>query len=296
MRLCLGAGVVMLGLSCTAPRAAPPPEGTDMGGRPAAGTPWTVPGLKMELVPIDPGRFLMGSAASEADRGDDENQHEVTLTRGFWVGRHEVTQGQYEALMHVNPSRRNKGAELPVADVSWDDAAAFCRGLTDMESKAARLPMGYVYRLPTEAEWEYCCRAGSQAAYCFGDDPKTLPQYAWYLDNCRDVRGAMRLHEVGLKRANAWGIYDMHGNAYEWCHDWAGVYPKGPAVDPAGPPSATWRRLRGGCILSSAGNLRSGDRMGCYPHVRHPQWGFRIVLAPEIRARPGQEEPRRTGE
>ena len=170
--------------------------------------------LGIKLVLIRPGQFQMGSA-----KGGSHVQpvRTVTITKGFYLGATEVTQAQWEAIMGSNPSRF-KGPHLPVEQVSWDDCQEFCRRLTEHERDAGELPEGVAYRLPTEAEWEYACRAGSTATYCFGDAEAKLGDYAWYLDN-----SGKRTHPVGQKRANAWGLHDMHGNVCEWCSDrWHG--------------------------------------------------------------------------
>jgi formylglycine-generating enzyme required for sulfatase activity len=155
------------------------------------------------------GTITMGSPDSEADRVENERQFEVTLTRGFWMGKYEVTQVQYEQVMGTRPSHLY-GDQLPVDQVSWDDAAEFCRKLTEMERNAGRLSRGWEYRLPTEAQWEYACRAGTTTAYCFGEDQEQLGDYAWYIEN-----SSKHPHEVGGKKSQAWGLHDMHGNIWE---------------------------------------------------------------------------------
>jgi formylglycine-generating enzyme required for sulfatase activity len=177
-------------------------------------------GMKLNLIP--PGEFAMGSPKSEPGRWDDETQHLVKITKPFYLSAHEVTQAQYEQVMGKNPSYfsvsgNGKGrvsgdtSQLPVERVSWNDAVEFCRKLSDEE--------GVEYRLPTEAEWEYACRAGTTTAYSFGNDVAQLGEYAWYADNSENTS-----HAVGEKKPNAWGLYDMHGNVWEWCQDWFGPY------------------------------------------------------------------------
>jgi formylglycine-generating enzyme required for sulfatase activity len=187
-------------------------------------------GMKFAWCP--PGTFLMGSPPSEAGRSSDETQHKVTLTKGFYLGTHEVTQNQWRAVMGNNPSIF-KGDNLPVEQVTWKECQDFCTKLGQLDGKR--------YRLPTEAEWEYACRAGSAMAYFFGDDPKQLGDYAWYNANAE-----RKMHEVGTRKANAWGMYDMHGNVWEWCQDWYGPYPPEDLRDPQGCNNGDARVLRGG--------------------------------------------------
>ncbi|MEO2016016.1 MAG: formylglycine-generating enzyme family protein [Fuerstiella sp.] len=209
----------------------------------------------MLLVPIPAGEFQMGSPASEADRKSDETQHQVKITKPFYLGVYEVTQQQYEQVMSSKPSEF-KGPQNPVEKVSWNDAVEFCRKLSSLpEEKAA----GFVYRLPTEAEWEYSCRAGTQTAYSFGDSESELGDYAWY------GKFGGTTHPVGGKKPNPWGLYDMHGNVGEWCQDWRGMYPSGPVTDPTGASSGQSRVVRGGGWYFFAHNARSAHRHGRTP-------------------------------
>jgi len=180
-------------------------------------------GMKFKLIPA--GKFTMGGLLPI--EGDDA--HEVTLTKPFKMGVHEVTQAQYEQVMGSNPSKF-EGADNPVENVSWLEALEFCRKLSALPAEKAA---GNVYRLPTEAEWEYACRAGTTTQFSFGDDDSDLGDYAWYADNSDD-----KTHPVGSKQPNAWGLYDMHGNVWEWCLDWHGDYPSGAVTDPTGPSEA----------------------------------------------------------
>ncbi|MFO0905690.1 MAG: formylglycine-generating enzyme family protein [Pirellulales bacterium] len=187
----------------------------------------------MQLKLLPEGTFEMGSASEDIDA----TPHTVTLTRPFYLGVHQVTQEQYQKVMGENPSGF-EGPQNPVEKVSWEDAVEFCRRLSTLpEEKAA----GRVYRLPSEAEWEYACRAGSTTEYCFGDSQSQLNEYAWHHDN-----SGKRTHPVGKRKPNAWGLYDMHGNVWEWCWDWLGDYPKGSVTDPTGPTTDASRVDRGG--------------------------------------------------
>ncbi|MFM7921494.1 MAG: formylglycine-generating enzyme family protein, partial [Planctomycetaceae bacterium] len=187
-------------------------------------------GMKLLLIPA--GTFTMGSPASEKDRFDDETQHQVTLTKPFYMGRTEVTQGQWKKVMGMEPWKGKEyvreGDDYPAVYVSWDDAVEFCKKLSAMEGK--------VYRLPTEAEWEYACRGGTKTAFSFGNDEAELGKYAWFDGNTWDINEKYA-HRVAQKLPNPFGLYDMHGNVYEWCSDWYGDYPSTPLTDPRGPGS-----------------------------------------------------------
>ena len=158
------------------------------------------------MVYISPGTFMMGSPSSEPKRDSDEQQHKVTLTKGVYIGVTEITQSQWKAIMGNNPSYF-KGDNLPVEQVSWNDCQEFIRKLNLQEG-------GNKYRLPTEAEWEYTCRAGTTTRFCFGDSESRLGDYAWYSSN-----SSSKTHPVSRKKPNVWGLYDMHGNVWEWCED-----------------------------------------------------------------------------
>ncbi len=230
----------------------------------------------MVLLPMAPGTFLMGSPESEAGRYENEGpQHSVTLSRAFWVGKYPVTQAEYEKMMGTNPSHF-KGERRPVEKVSWDEAVDFCRRLTEQAHSKGSLPTGYEFRLPTEAEWEYCCRAGSNGAYCFGDNEERLADYAWYNKNSQNETS-----EVGLKQANAWGLHDMHGNVWEWCLDkgLTGYDRKENVVDPLS-ASGQSRVIRGGGWCSPCGYCRSAYRGAFEPSLRNGSLGFRVCLAP----------------
>jgi formylglycine-generating enzyme required for sulfatase activity len=193
----------------------------------------------------------------------------VTLTAYFWLAKTEITQRQWGFLMDRNPSK-TKGENLPVESVSWVEAVSFCRQLTEREKAAGRLPSGYRFTLPTEAQWEYACRAGTTEKYA-----GTLDMMAWYSNNSDG-----HSHGVAEKQANAWGLFDMHGNVWEWCLDWYGDYPGGAVNDPAGPPTGTNRVCRGGGWSNSARICRSSYRGWDVPNSSFDVLGFRIALIP----------------
>ncbi|MBI1348017.1 SUMF1/EgtB/PvdO family nonheme iron enzyme [bacterium] len=194
------------------------------------------------------GRFTMGSPASEQDRIEDETQVSVELSQGFWLQETEVTQGQYRGLMGSSSWSREdnvkEGDDYTASYVSHDDALGYCVKLTEREHSGGRLSLDWQYALPTEAQWEYACRAGTTTVYSFGNDAALLSEYGWYDKNAYFVKEAYA-HRVGLKRANAWGLKDMHGNVWEWCGDWYGTDLPG-GRDPRGPSSGSDRVIRGG--------------------------------------------------
>jgi formylglycine-generating enzyme required for sulfatase activity len=195
--------------------------------------------------------------------------------KGYWLGKTELTQGQWEALMGSNPANlKNAGRDATVEQVSWDDAMQFCRKLTERERQAGRLPEGYEYTLPTEAQWEYACRAGTTGPFAGSGN---LDSMGWYTSNSGNTT-----HPVAQKQANAWGLYDMHGNVWEWCRDWSGGYPGGSVTDPTGPSSGSSRVFRGGCWSSIAQFCRSVFRSCFEPGYRINDVGFRLALAPSL--------------
>jgi formylglycine-generating enzyme required for sulfatase activity len=234
--------------------------------------------IGMKLVLIPKGTFMMGTPFEEEERRNVEVQHEVTISKDFYLGVYEVTQSQYEKVMGKNPSDfkgekvGGQNDDLPVEQVSWNDAVEFSKRLSEIpeEKKAGR-----VYRLPTEAEWEYACRAGSKTAYSFDDEEGLLPEYGWFGRNSSD-----RTHTVGLREPNAWGLYDMHGNVWEWCSDWDGDYPEGPITDPTGPKRGTLRVIRGGGWDCRAVECRSASRARYEPSGRYCNFGLRVALSP----------------
>jgi len=234
----------------------------DLGGR-----------VTMKLVLIPAGKFMMGSPDSEQGLSKVEGpQHEVTISKPFYMGVTEVTQAQYKAVMGTNPSDFI-GATNPVDSVSWNEATEFCNKLSVKARQAARLP--------TEAEWEYACRAGTQTAFSFGDDSAALGDYAWWVGNSGN-----RTQPVGQKKPNAWDLCDMHGNVMEWCADWwRGDYPKGMVTDPEGPASGNHRVLRGGNWFDKPYFCRSAYRSSCLPDLRGSMYGFRVVVSVSARRR-----------
>jgi sulfatase modifying factor 1 len=229
-------------------------------------------GMKLNLIPA--GTFTMGSPATETDRQDNETQHPVTISKPFYMQTTEVTQGQWKAVMGTEPWKGQgsvkEGPNNAATYVSWDDAIAYCKKLSEKEGKT--------YRLPTEAEWEYACRAGTETRWSFGDDEKEFGDYAWYDKNTYDV-GDKYPHQVGLKKPNAFGLYDMHGNVWEWCHDYYGrdYYKQSPEQDPTGPTSGSFRVLRGGAWYFFTRGTRSANRDRLDADVRYDNVGFRLV-------------------
>ena len=249
------------------------------------------------MVWIPPGTYIMGSPLNEALRGGDETQHTVALTKGLFMSKYLLTQGQYVSLLNTNPSyfTTNNGYSLdlsrPVEQVSWLDASNYCARLTQQQQSAARIPTNWVYRLPTESEWEYACRAGSMTAFTFGSaihgGMANFYDYYEYDASLGDIYVAnpavpylARTTSVGSYLANAWGLYDMHGNLSEWCQDWYGAYPAGSVSDPQGSASGTARVIRGGSWSDYGSDCRSALRAVSYPSQKNILIGFRVVLAP----------------
>ncbi len=232
-----------------------------------------------KMVWIPPGQFVMGSPVSEVGRSANEGpQTQVTLTRGFFLGRFEVTQGEYLSVIGSNPSGFTGDTNRPVGRVSWNDATNYCSELTQAERTAGRLPAEWAYRLPTEAEWEYASRAGSTNRSSYGDDPgyTQLGNYAWY-----DANSGGTTHPVGGKLPNRWGLYDMTGNIWEWCSDLYGNYLGGSVTDPQGSVSGSYRMHRGGCWDDPTGShLRSAHRDHSSPTRLNVSIGFRVALSP----------------
>lgn len=248
--------------------------------------------IGMALVLVPPGEFLMGSTPQQVVRLLDEGrrekdyewyldslpsespQHRVRITRPFYLGLCEVTQAEYQRVMGDNPSRFQGDPDRPVDKASWDDAAEFCRRLSELSEEKAS---GAVYRLPTEAEWEYACRAGTPTRFSFGDDAAQLGQHAWWNANSQgSTQRGCRL------KPNAWNLFDMGGNLWEWCADWHGAdyYAKSPVDDPAGPDSGKVRAVRGGAWNNAhRGNFRCALRSGRGPDAHFDSSGFRVAMS-----------------
>ncbi|MGA2502403.1 MAG: formylglycine-generating enzyme family protein [Tepidisphaeraceae bacterium] len=227
-------------------------------------------GVMVRLVLIPAGRFVMGSPYSELGHNlggfADETRHEVTITRPYYLGKYELTQEQWQAVMGDNPSE-SKGAGYPVEGVGWVDADAFC--------KKAASKLGLPIRLPTEAEWEFACRAGTAKAFGESDEVEALNAAGWYGNN-----SGARLHRVGEKAPNRWGLYDMRGNVWEWCQDWVAPFSDAPVTDPQGPAQNEYedRVLRGGCWRNPPGFCRSAARDFDGVEDRSGFVGFRVAV------------------
>ena len=233
----------------------------------------TVDGVEFAFRWCPPGEFMMGSPKNEEGRESDETLHKVTLTKGFWMLETEVTQKQWQTIMGNNPSKF-KGDNQPVEQVSWFDCQKFC-----MKCQTLGLPLQF----PTEAQWEYACRAGATGAHS-----SDLDSMAWY------DHKVMTTQPVGTKQPNTWGLYDMHGNVWEWCADWKSDYPQNAVIDPEGGVSSTIRVFRGGALWYPARTCRSAARCGdaTMPFARHDDLGFRPILVPGT---PSSKSSRETG-
>ena len=246
----------------------PPDLTLDLGRSPGLGA-ITGSRVTMELVLIPAGRFTMGSPLHEEGRTELECPPlDVTISQPYYMAKYPVTQAQYVKIMGRTFSD-TKGAQNPADRVSWNDADEFCSKLSSLT--------GQMVRLPTEAEWEYACRAGTTTRFYSGDSERDLKRVGWYADN-----SSKRTHSVGKKAPNAWGLYDMHGNVYEWCRDWSDNPTErfGQVVDPQGPEYGSVHPLRGGCWGSSADECRSATGMECAPEPRNNSVGFRVVVDP----------------
>lgn len=241
---------------------APPP--------PQAGRAFTLAALELKMTWIEPGEFMLGSPDDESSRGTDEGpQTRVTLTRGYWLGKSEVTQAQWRAVMGTSPSRF-KAPVFPVEQVSWTEAAEFSRRVTERERAAGRLPAGYVYTLPTEAQWEYAAKAGATGAFSAHVD-----DLAWH-----DQNSGPGTHPVGTKKPNGWGLHDTLGNVWEWCADWYGPYPGGTVQDYSGPATGSSKASRGGSWWAGPRGARPANRYRDMPQNGNDDVGFRLALAP----------------
>ena len=257
----------------------------------------------MEFVLLPSGTFTMGSSEFEVGRDASETRHEVTLSRKFYMGKYEVTQAEFEQVMGFNPSKFTDSPYLPVENVTWFDAVGLCNKLSELDgyqacyqidkvekdgdsiksAEVVLIPGATGYRLPTEAEWEYACRAGTTTAFSFGDNVKT---YQVNYDGKSPYNGAaegtrrQKPIEIDAMKANAWGLSQMHGNVWEWCQDWRGKYDSGPISDPLGPSTGSVRVGRGGTWNFSATQCRSAQRIHSLPSGRDGNLGFRVALVP----------------
>jgi len=235
------------------------------------GTNIIINSIGMEFIFIGAGSFQMGAHESEDGSSKEKPRHEVKLSQPFYIGKHEVTQAQWQAIMSTNPSLFT-GPTKPVNRVSWDDVQTFIARLNTIEKTTS-------YRLPTEAQWEYAARAESQTSYCYGDDPKgeKLNRYSWYEKNSKN-----QIHPVGELKPNNWGIHDMHGNVQEWVQDWydKNYYQSSDETDPTGPASGRKRVVRGGSWINPAYHCRSAARSYYSSDYVDNDIGFRLVKMP----------------
>ncbi len=228
------------------------------------------------MVYLSPGTFLMGTPVTDTNKTPTElTQFQATLTRGFWISRFEVTQSDYQNLACTNPATFPFDLEQPVESVTWRNAVDFCALLTQRERQAGRLPAEYVYRLPTEVEWEYAARAGTVTRFTFGDDSALISDYAWQAGNSQKTT-----HSVGQRLPNPWGLEDMTGNVLEWCWDWIATTPNQPVTDYVGSTTNTYHAVRGGAWSLPWVSCRSSWRNYYPSNARSSDLGFRIVLAP----------------
>jgi formylglycine-generating enzyme required for sulfatase activity len=241
----------MAGTAFSETKESPKELAVDLGG-----------GVKLDLVLVPAGSFTMGDAI-------DKPAHKVTITKPFYLGKYEVTQEQWEAVMGSNPSHF-KGPKNPVEQVSWDDCQQF---LVKLNAKSGG--QGSKFVLPTEAQWEYACRAGSTGKFCFGDDEKQLGEYAWYKVNSGD-----KPQPVGEKKPNIFGLHDMHGNIWEWCQDWYGEYGAEAVRDPSGPTTGSIRVYRGGSWDDGGRYCQSACRYLDVPGGRGYYLGLRVARVP----------------
>ena len=231
--------------------------------------------ITMEFVLVPAGTFVMG----EAEGDKDERPFKVTLSKDFWLQTTETTNAQWKAVMGEIPSDR-KDLNLPVHCVNWKMCQKFLEKLTEKVKDQLK---GLKAGLPTEAQWEYACRAGSKGKWCFGNDEKKLAEYAWYGDWAHYGEAPHGMHPVGQKKPNTWGLFDMHGNMFEWCEDGYGDYPHGEATDPVGPSDESLKCVRGGCWGNEANEVRSANRIrsssgNFWGPDRDPIYGLRVAL------------------
>lgn len=289
----LESGNAVIALARVGVRPKPSPEPTPKPKEPAPETPDTFAGaragqvradngLNTTLVWIPAGDFTMGSPKDEKDRNDDEDQVQVTLTKGFWLGRNEVTQSEWQRVMRTAPWSGmryiKEGDDYPATYMTWGEAVKFCETLTEQERRAGRLPPNWQYALPTEAQWEYGCRGRTKSRFSFGDDEAELGDYAWFRKNGWDTN-EQYAHAVAQKKPNEWGLNDMHGNVWELCRDWYGKQLAG-GTDPQGPTDGSDRVVRGGNWVFAAGSCRSAYRGRRTLADRDDGLGFRVAAIP----------------
>jgi formylglycine-generating enzyme required for sulfatase activity len=267
-------GLMMVGCGEEAPKETVQDEAVQYETTPPLGENLTVPDLNLTMIWVKPGTFMMGFP-EKAGRSRNETQHQVTLTKGFYLGKYEVTQAQWEQVNRWGKNWRGnpsgfEGADHPVERVSWNDAVEFCNKPTEIEKKAGRVPQGMSYQLPTEAQWEYACRAGTTTAYSWGDSIS--------LSNANYDFDVDETAPAGKYPANPWGFHDMHGNVWEWCADWYDTYPSRSVIDPEGTASNRARAYRGGGWWNDGKNLRSAMRFSQVPRYRNLGLGFRVSL------------------
>jgi len=232
--------------------------------------------IGMKFVWIPPGNFMMGSPQEEKQRNANETQHKVTLTKGFYMGVSTVTQEQWKEIMEKNPSMFGGEKNLPADSVSWNDCQEFIKKLKEKDKKP--------YRLPTEAEWEYACRAGTTTPFHFGETISAQQanfQVEDVSDKDKKKLPLLKTAPVNSFPANAWGLHDMHGNVWQWCQDWYGDYPQKDVADPQGPAKGTSRVLRGGSWFYTADCCRSACRSWGEPGLRNYSNGFRLCFFPD---------------
>ena len=267
----------------------PPPSPPVVGAGTAAGEVQeiTLPsGVKLKQIWCPSGTFTMGTPGAM----NDEAPVQVTLTQGFWMAATETTQGQWTAVMGTTSKPWSgqayvkEGPNFPASNITHSEAEAYGEKVTEIERKAGRLPTGWKYALPTEAQWEYACRAGTTTKYSFGDDESSLGEYAWFDKNAYDI-GEEYAHVVGTKQANPWGLFDMHGNVWEWCQDGYGRYGSKliGGSDPLNATAGVDRVLRGGSCFNDAWFLRSAKRNSNTPDSLHYFAGFRVCLSVRTR-------------
>jgi len=242
---------------------------------PWPGEPWTVPGISLEMVPIRAGSFRMGS---NSGRPAARPTHTVRISHDFWIGRTEVTQEQYEAITRRNPSR-STGKNLPVEQINWEDAMAFCRLVSERESHAGRLPRGYEYRLPSEAEWEYAAGGGKEERTTVYPGSDRVEEVAWFAET-----SGGKTHHVAQLKPNELGLYDMSGNVWEWCLDWchSDYYSRSPETDPVCTERGATRSIRGAAWNSVIWAVPLTARDGQVPTVARDTTGLRLCLAPRM--------------